>query len=373
MNLLFETPQSNPPRADVFCGIFGASTSSDLITNLRTHMTFIDLSTRNLPVSISDSDRDANCYIVSPTTAYVDYAKAELKHFIAQGRILALLTTLVAWARPVVKRSGLDRQVQLNNWLLSTNPPPRLDVASIKAFVAHMTDAFPYHALVIRSLNTIANEAEIQRLADEGFEMLAARQVYLFDCRSSSPRVGRDERRDLGFLLRGDLKAERLRDISDVDAATMAVLYNKLYLEKYTELNPKYTHTFIREMSQRNLLELWGVRLKNCDELVGFLGFFTDGDMQTVPLIGYDTALPAKHGIYRALMAIASQRARQLSLLFNMSAGAGLFKRNRGGVAAIEYTAVYVRHMSRTARVATRIIRLILKHVGEPAIRRLAP
>ena len=41
------------------------------------------------------------------------------------------------------------------------------------------------------------------------------------------------------------------------------------------------------------------------------------------------------------LMALAMKRARERKMLYNMSAGAASFKRNRGCIAALEYSAVY--------------------------------
>lgn len=69
-------------------------------------------------------------------------------------------------------------------------------------------------------------------------------------------------------------------------------------------------------------------------------------------------------------MAIGLARARQRRMLFNMSAGAASFKRNRGAVAAIEYAAVYSRHLAVSRRVACRIVRATLETVGPALLKR---
>jgi hypothetical protein len=52
-----------------------------------------------------------------------------------------------------------------------------------------------------------------------------------------------------------------------------------------------------------------------------------------------------------------------------MSAGAASFKRNRGGVAALEYSAVYNIGFSPGRRLAALLVRKILEWVGVPVLR----
>ena len=87
------------------------------------------------------------------------------------------------------------------------------------------------------------------------------------------------------------------------------------------------------------------------------------------PIVGYDTALPAEAGLYRRLMAIALKRARERKLLYNMSAGAAGFKRNRGGVAALEHMMIYDRHLAMPRRLAAGLVRRILHTIGVPLLR----
>ena len=52
-----------------------------------------------------------------------------------------------------------------------------------------------------------------------------------------------------------------------------------------------------------------------------------------------------------------------------MSAGAASFKRNRGGVAALEYSAIYDAGLARRHRLAGLLVRKILQWVGVPVLR----
>lgn len=79
------------------------------------------------------------------------------------------------------------------------------------------------------------------------------------------------------------------------------------------------------------------------DEIAGCLGMH---ETMTTLVIGYDVALPCKLGLYRMLTALVFQEARDTGRLLNLSAGAAQFKRHRVGKAQIEYSAVYVAHLS---------------------------
>jgi hypothetical protein len=56
-------------------------------------------------------------------------------------------------------------------------------------------------------------------------------------------------------------------------------------------------------------------------------------------------------------------------MLYNLSAGAASFKQNRGGVRALEYSAIYNVGSSPKQRLAAFVVRKILERVGVPVLR----
>jgi hypothetical protein len=153
------------------------------------------------------------------------------------------------------------------------------------------------------------------------------------------------------------------------DFARMAWLYQKLYLDKYTWLNPVYTPVFIEQAHASGFLDLHGLRTRD-GRLDGIVGFIGNGDTMAAPIVGYDTSLPAETGLYRRLMAIALRRARDRRMLYNMSAGAARFKRNRSGIVTLEYMMVYNRHLRISRRIAGSLVRRILNIIGVPLLKR---
>lgn len=362
-------PVANTPEMVArFVAVFQSSPMRDLITNLDSTVSQISVAGRSYPVTLNDRDQRGNCYICNPVTAYVDYAIDETRHFKAHPALRRALCILIRTCAPLLRASGIDHQVQINNWLFSTNPMPALSRDAAAQMRDRLTASYPDRALVLRSLNTSADAATLNALRAAGFRLLAARQIYLFDAAAGmgpSPDMKRDRR----LLARSGYDFVGNDDFTPADYPRAAALYGMLYLDKYTPLNPQYTPLYLHRMHHAGLIQLQGLRAAG-GELVAVTGLFANGRTLTQPIVGYDTTLPQRAGLYRMVMAMAQDAAIAQSLFFNMSAGAASFKRHRLATPVIEYTAVYAQHLGRRKRIALRIIETVLNRIGIPLLQR---
>lgn len=336
------------------------------IGNVETGMMLLDTGRHLFPVTVNDGgERADNSYVASPLTAYTGYADYEIRQL---GRpwltwpLRGLTRAVGGW----LARAKIDRIVQVNNWLLSTNLyPPDWDGADLPAITEHLLAAYPDHVIGFRSLNQHSNAALIARLEALGYLAIPSRQVYLFDGDNADFLRRRDTRNDARLLARTDYAQVPGQALADADYPRLEQLYNLLYLDKYCPLNPHFSADWMRAGQRDGWLELTALRSPE-GRIDAVLGWFSSEKVMTTPVVGYDTALPRKLGLYRLISQISLEETARRRGLFNMSAGAADFKRQRGGRPEIEYSFVHVDHLPRSRQRAWRLLGQLLHGVGVP-------
>ena len=199
-----------------------------------------------------------------------------------------------------------------------------------------------------------------------GARLLASRVVWHYD--GAAARFARtpDYRRDLRLLENGEWEIVAHDNLGAADMADFARLYGQLYLEKYTSLNPRYTARYLAGCHENRLLYFHGLREKATGRWRGVVGCFERDGVLTAPIVGYDTGLPQSRGLYRALMALVLRETARRKLLLNLSAGAGHFKRSRGGEPCAEFTAVFDAHLPRPRRWPWSLLATLSNRVALP-------
>ena len=121
------TEINNTAKALSLCELFKSEPTENLISNLRTSLGLRTLGRHLLPTTINSNLLQPTCYLCCPSVAYIDYARDELRHFSDFRLLSAMLDALLRLGYPLIQAAQLDRQVQINNWLLATNPIPDVD------------------------------------------------------------------------------------------------------------------------------------------------------------------------------------------------------------------------------------------------------
>lgn len=353
--------------ATAFDAIHRGSDSRLFADNLRTEVELMQAGSYHMPVTVNDGEK-GNTWICSPYTTYCDYAREELVRHVHPmiGSPLGLVCSAYG---QILRRASIDRAVALNNWLLSTNIYPALDRAQLDDLVQQALKRWPRHALWFRSLNGNLNQDWTAALTAMEFMMVPSRQVYLFHDLRATALVNRDVKRDLRLLRETPLVRTDGRDFTQADYDRIEALYAKLYLEKYSRLNPAYTAHFFACWHKAGLIDFHGFR-DDAGMLQAVVGVFAQEGVMTAPIVGYDTALPQSLGLYRLLMASVFEHAMATGATVNLSAGAAHFKRLRGGVPAIEYSAVLASHMPASTRRAVAALSALTTVIGIPIMKR---
>ena len=344
------------------------------IGNVATRLRLLDTGDHLMPVSVNEGgERADNSYVVSPLTTYTGYAAYEIGQ-LGRPWLVAPLRRLVRGVSGWLEQARIDRIVQVNNWLLSTNLYPfSWDGADLPAITRLLVNAYPDHAIGFRSLNWHSNAGLITQMEALGYLAIPSRQVYLFDGCSGSGAAylrRRDSRRDTRLLARTGYVQVQGEALADADYLRLENLYNLLYLEKYCPLNPHFSADWLRAGQRDGWLKLTALRSPE-GRIDAVLGWVANEHILTTPVFGYDTALPQKLGLYRLISQISLAEAARRRGLLNMSAGAADFKRMRGGQPEIEYSLVLVNHLPRERQRAWRVLGRILHAVGVPIMRKL--
>lgn len=341
--------------------------TSHWMSNIETQMYLFKTATQIFPLTVNQTEYK-NSYVCSPYTTYISYAKEELytlKQPILEKGLACLITSLgqfFKWAR-------VNQAVHVNNWLLSTNLYPAWEGEDLLEITPFLLQKFPQHLLIFRSLNRYTNEALYAPFERAGYKMIPSRQVYIFDARKENYLNRPNTKWDLKLLEKKDYTLVFHESFREADFSRMEWLYRRLYLDKYSYLNPQFTEAYLRLCHQKNLLQMYGLRSKE-GELEAILGYFCRNGVLTVPLVGYNTSLPQKEGLYRRLMALALREAFEKKQVLNLSSGASHFKILRGGVGIIEHSAVYEQHLPFFRRLPWGMLKIILDSIGVPLMKK---
>lgn len=352
--------------ANDYVAAFTQRGAATFIANLDTYLDLHRWGEYDLPITVNDGAAGTT-FVCSPRIGYIDYPLEELAHF-PDPRLVPLLRGIIKSVGAVFSLCGAERIVHINNWMLSTNLPVPLDSSLVHKQTDELTAKYPAHLLAMRSLTRRYNSSLMAALEAAGWALLPSRQIFLIEdfAKESMPR--RDFKRDEALWHCGAYRYEQLSEMGEVDAARIITLYNKLYLDKYSRLNPAYTLDFVALTHRIGLIRYLVLRDRE-DVIQGFGGMYRAGQHATMPLLGYNTDYPQEHGLYRLSFHAGTRYALEHRLLFNLSSGATGFKRNRGATAEMEFTAFYLGHLPWSRRKSFALLQTIANRIGIPLLR----
>ncbi|CAI8738591.1 hypothetical protein [Pseudomonas serbica] len=377
MKLLFEDQllnQPTHPEDSIAHRYVRACAEGALIANVCTRMALLDTGAQQFPVSITEGiEPGDNCYVVSPQTAYSGYAREELKR-LGKPWLTWPLKLMTQGVDRLLSAAKVDKLVQVNNWLLSTNLyPADWSVSDLPAITELLRRTFPDHGFGFRSLNDFSNQELRQHLETLGYLSIPSRQVYLFDGRAGAQAPflkHHNTRLDATLLRRSPYEVVPGTALSDADYQRIEHLYNLLYLDKYCTLNPHYSAQWMQRGQHEGWLELRALRSPE-GRIDGALGWFANSTVISTPIVGYDTSMPQRAGLYRLLTHLCLQETVERRQVLNFSSGAAEFKRLRGAQPQIEYSMIHVAHLSMGRRLVWTMLSRLLHGIGVPMMRKL--
>ena len=314
---------------------------SHYIENVRTDLLVLAIDGIVLPVTVNEGEYD-NSYVCSPYSFFISYARESLD-FIPQPWLRQSIRMFLDALGKRMQGFELNKAAAVNNWFFSTNLYPPMEERQVISAVHTLQDAFPEHAIVFRCVDPFTNPVCYRILPQLGFEMIATRQIYFLDTNDTSFFSSRLFKSDLKLLKNSGYEIIGDGEIKEEEIPRLLELYRDLYLDKYSTLNPNYSEEFVRLALKQNLLQF--IALKKEGRIDAVAGFVERDGKMYCPFFGYDSKMPQEIGLYRILSTALMLEAKERKLFFHQSSGASMYKKIRKAKGAVEYTAVYYKHL----------------------------
>lgn len=289
-----------------------------------------------------------NCYVVSATGQYLDYARDEIRRLPSAAARLGSRAAL--WPLAPVLRA-LDPIVVLDTLLVSTVLHPTRTQVEWERAVDVARRTFGSLPIVVRSLDDVVCADARASLCRTGLQMLPSRLVFHQDPRHDDFWRIRNVRHDVALAARTPMMS---RPLTIEDCPRIAELYWMLYGHKHSTLNPQFRSEWLAHGIQSGVFRGDGIEQEG--QLVAAFLSYCVADVMTNPVFGYDTTLPQELGLYRRLSLLTMHAARRDGLRIHASSGAPGFKASRGGIATMEYHAVDLRGVRGTQRAAWKML-----------------
>jgi len=342
-------------KSIVFYGMFDLQNSNALVLNVSSRF-FLYSFGRDIFL-VNQNDSNTNSYVSSMMSAYVTYPLDELsliKDTKKRNSVFMALKVL----KFVFRLIRIERAVFVGNFLVSTNFHPESLVENCDKIGKFLSEKFENDYVVLRSVNERRDAKLIESLKDNGWTLLPARMVYLFDNDKLEIRQKKNHyKKDMKLLRECEFDCVS-NGFETKDFERMARLFELLYIEKHSEQNPKFSAKYIQKSYESGFCELYAY--KKDSEIIAFIAILEMEGVISTHMLGYDTALPQELGLYRLLCAKLHSIANDRGLDINFSSGAGGFKSARGGEAVLEYTAVYTKVLPFYKRVIFEFLSRIL-------------
>lgn len=328
--------------------------------NIKTVLNLIKIDDFILPITINDDEKE-NSYVCSFHSYYIGYGlnSAEtIKNQVLKHSVKTILKGLGA----LLRRGKIDKVVSVNNWLFSTNIHPKLSNEQIGLIKTFIQNKFPDHAIVFRSINSLDSNSPLESLKDHEFDLIATRQVFLMDTNNREVFESRLFKSDLKFLESSDYTLKEIDYENEKRLNEILSLYNALYVDKYSSINPRLKESFLDLLIRNKLFKF--KYLEKDGSLDGIVGFYSLYGVMTSPFFGYDTTKSQQIGLYRLLSTALTLEAKNESQLFHQSSGASFYKSIRKAKPVIEYSAVYTKHLPKKRRIYWKTLKALMNQFG---------
>ncbi len=353
---------------DAYAASLAALKPEERLANAAVEIAALQLDARAFLLAAPDR-RIQQPWPLSLRTLYGAVAREEVARY-ASGPEAMLYRAAAHAVELWLSVTAADALVFVNHALMSTSLWGGWSGQGLDTAMGALAASYPDRAIVFRSLNEWSDDALMARLRGAGAKFLPNRLIYVVDDPARDWLAKRDTRHDLRQIERGGYTVEQAASLSDADLTRVHALYRALYVGRHSPFNPDYRPALFRAALESGFLTFHLIRSRE-GRIDAFVGTCRACGVLASPVLGYDLNQPQEVGLYRMAMALPGVEAAKAGLRVNHSAGAGIFKRNRGARPVVEYMAVVDGHLPLNRRIGYAGLAAALK-AATPSLMRIA-
>jgi len=305
------------------------------ILNLNIEIKFIEIDSFLIPLCFWNNLD--NCYTASFLSIF-NYWKYELKNIknIFTKKIFNIIINIFIF---FWKKIHLDEDiVYVNNFMLSTNLYPDFKKDTLIKINNFISKKYPNKIIVYRTLNSFCNKCIISTLDKYWFKKIVSRQIFIFNS------IYNREYKKLK-IVKNDFRILRkywfvFKKVELKDSNKILELYNKLYIEKYTKMNPQFTVDFIKKLILNKYFYFY--KLLDGNKIIWVIWYYYINNQVTTPIFGYDTTYNKKYNLYSQVSNLLTFNSLDKFDILNSSSWAWNFKIARWWKKYIEYNYIKI-------------------------------
>lgn len=265
-----------------------------------------------------------------------------------------LFSTLSFCFQAFGKLFHINHAIYPSHFGFSTTIYNKGDIGRILKNIDTLKTLYPKQAIIIRSINSMNFRGRENR-----FRLIPSRVIFVMNDVEKQWFTRTDTKADLAIFEENDIELKNYTSkIPDDVLARCKELYDDLYLQKYSMHNPDYSIEYLRDLIESDVLRFHVIHAKS-GKVLAFCATQKSDNVLSCPMLGYDknSSIP----LYRAIMCVAPMIAMKAGLALNHSAGAPIFKKNRGAIAMMEYILIIDNHLPAWRRFGYSVIAKTLR------------
>lgn len=338
------------------------------IENIDAKVCLLSIGSYILPLTIID-EKYENSYVCSPYGHYISYALASSKNLFQKDLMKKITTGFVGKLGQILRSCNVNKIIYVNNWLFPTDLYSKeLKDEHIPSITHFLKRRYPDYAIAFRSINEVTGGSLKSALKKQSYKFIASRQIFLTDPKKEEIFKTRIFKSDLKLLRESSYEIVDMNRLNPEDLPQILLLYKKLYIDKYSGLNPVLNDNYINLLFKEGLLQFKVI--KKDGHIEGVFGYFCRGGVMTAPFFGYEKESPEHKNLYRILSTLITLEAKQKGLLLHQSGGASFYKKLRRAESHMEYLAVHCRHLPFKRRIPWNILKWIMNHFAAPFMKK---